>query len=82
MDSSVSIVDSDLFVVTENVCGKIYSIRCKYIQDLIDDWYGDCGMCPANDARVFFVSWNCKALNPYEFTDFESLMKNLLEFVQ
>ena len=26
MDSSVNMVDDDLFIVTENVCGKIYSM--------------------------------------------------------
>ena len=34
---------------------------------------GDCNFVPANDARVFFASWNGKPISPYEYTDFESL---------
>ena len=29
------------------------------------------------DARVFFAAWNGKPINPYAYTDFESLLKLL-----
>lgn len=60
-------------IVTENAEGEMYLIHSKYIQDILDDWTGDCNFVPANDARVFFASWNGKPISPYEYTDFESL---------
>ena len=51
----------------------MYLIHSKYIQDILDDWTGDCNFVPANDARVFFASWDGKPISPYEYTDFESL---------
>ena len=60
-------------IITENAEGKKYLIHSKYIQDILDDWTGDCNFVPANDARVFFASWNGKPISPYEYTDFESL---------
>ena len=60
-------------IVTENVEGEMYLIHSKYIQDILDDWTGDCNFVPANDARVYFASWNGKPISPYESTDFESL---------
>ena len=68
----------DLYIVTENSAGEIYSIRCKYALDLINDWHGECDFCPPNDARVFFACWNSEPFNPHKYTDFESLVENVL----
>lgn len=82
MDSKVDYIGSDLFIVTENIRGDIYEIRCKYIQDLIDDWYGDCGMCPPEDNRVFFASWNSVPFNPYDCINFGCLILILEEMIK
>lgn len=55
----------------------MYILRAKYIRDILDDWNGDCEFVPSNDARVFFAAWNGKPINPYAYTDFESLLELL-----
>lgn len=69
---------NDTVIVTENVGEEMYVIRSRHIQDIFDDWNGDCDYVPQNDARVFFASWNGKPINPYEYTDFESLLTYLM----
>lgn len=64
-------------IVTENSDGEIYMITAEYIQDILDDWNGDCNFVPANDARVFFAAWNGRPPNPYCYSDFESLLRLL-----
>ena len=61
-------------IVTENAEGEMYLIHSKHIQDILDDWEGDCQFVPENDARVYFASWNGKPISPFEYTDFESLV--------
>lgn len=68
-------------IVTENADGEIYMITAKYIQDILDDWNGDCNFVSANDARVFFAAWNGRPVNPHCYSDFESLLK-LLKITQ
>lgn len=68
-------------IVTENTDGEIYMITAKYIQDILDDWNGDCNFVPTNDARVFFAAWNGKPLNPYDYSNFESIL-HLLKAIQ
>ena len=69
--------DNDTIIVTENTDGEVYLIRARYIQDVIDDWEVECNFVPANDAKVFFASWNNQPINPHLYTDFESLLKYL-----
>ena len=69
----------DTVIITENADGELYVIKTKYIMDLVNDWNDKCYVVPANDARVFFASWNGKPINPYEYTNFESLMVYLYE---
>ena len=76
-DRSRLFLGNNLVIVTENVDGEMYVIKAKYIQDVIDDWNADCNYVPANDAKVFFASWNGKPINPYDYTDFESLIRYL-----
>lgn len=77
MDSTTLHFGDDTVIVTENADGEIYLIKSKYLQDILDDWRGDCDFVPANDARVFFASWNGQPINPHLYTDFESLIRYL-----
>lgn len=82
MDKNIETIDSDLFIVTENQRGGIITMRYKYIQDLIDDWYANLGMCPPKHSKVFLAVWNNHPINPHEYTDFESLMCILIGMTQ
>lgn len=73
-DVSVNFCGNGAVIVTENTDGEIYMITAEYIQDILDDWNGDCDFVPSNDARVFFAAWNGKPMNPYDYSDFESLL--------
>lgn len=64
-----------LTILTENVDNKLYLIEVKSFRDILDDWNGECRFVPANDARVFFTSYNREPVNPYCYTDFESLLE-------
>lgn len=75
----VNFCENGVTIVTESTDGEIYMITSEYIQDILDDWNGDCNFVPSNDARVFFASWNGSPLNPYDYSDFESLLKLLIE---
>lgn len=77
METTTIFFDGDTVIVTENADGEIYLIKSKYIQDILDDWRGDCDFVPSNDARVFFANWNGKPISPYEYTNFESLVQYL-----
>lgn len=77
MENRTIFLGSDTVIVTENTDGEMYIIQSKYIQDILDDWNGNCDFVPANDARVFFVSWNGEPISPYKYTNFESLMNYL-----
>ena len=35
-------IEGDTIIVTENADGRMYILRAKYIQDILDDWNGDC----------------------------------------
>lgn len=74
--------EDNLVIVTENVDGKIYMIKAKYIMDVLDDWKGDCNIVPENDARVFLVVYNGKPVNPYNYTDFESVIRYLESLIK
>ena len=58
------------------------NLKIYLIQDILDDWKGNCKFVPANDARVFFVSWNGQPISPYEYKDFESLIQYLTELMK
>lgn len=74
--STIDIIPiSDIVIITENADGEIYVLTSKYIQDILDDWNGDCNTVPANDAPVYFAAWNGKPINPYHYKDFESLLR-------
>jgi len=77
MDNRTIFFNGITVIITENAYGEIYLIEARYIQDIVDDWMGDCNFVPSNDAKVFFASWNNEPINPYEYTDFESLIRYL-----
>lgn len=77
METTTMFFGSDTVIITENVNGDMYVIKSKYIQDILDDWNGNCDFVPANDTRVFFASWNGEPISPYEYKDFESLIRYL-----
>ena len=74
-DVTVNFYGNGTVIVTENVDGDIYVIVAEYIQDILDDWNGECEFVPANDARVFFAAWNGEPINPHSYSDFESLVR-------
>ena len=41
-DIAITFPKDNLFIVTENTTGEIYTISVKYIQDILDDYNGDC----------------------------------------
>ena len=82
VDTKTVFFGGNTVIVTENTDGEIYLIDSKYIQDIADDWNGECNFVPANDAKVFFASWNNQPINPYLYTDFESLLKYLQDLTR
>ena len=74
-----TIIGEHTVIVTENVNGEMYLIKARHFQDILDDWEGECEFVPANDAREFFASCNGRPVDPYSYTDFESLLIYLKE---
>lgn len=64
---------------TENVNGDLYSIETDEYNDIVNDYYGECKFIPANDAKVYFASYNGVPVNPYLYNDFVSLVECLRE---
>lgn len=77
MDFETIMLGNSTVIVTENANGDPYIIRAKYLRDIVDDWQGECDFVPANDARVFFAMYNGNPINPYCYSDFESLLRYL-----
>ena len=72
-------VGDNLMIVTENIDGEKYAIFSDRITALLEDWNDECEFVPDNDAKVYFASYNEKIINPYSYSDFESLIKLLKE---
>ena len=62
-------------ILIENVDGNLYMLEADDYNELVNDWNGDCEYVPANDAKVFFASYNGQPINPYMYTDFQSLLR-------
>ena len=67
----------DIIIITANAAGEKYLIKAKSIQDILDDWNGDCEFVPSNDACVFYTEWNGRPINPAGYTDFGTLIEYL-----
>ena len=65
------------YIITANATGEKYLIKAKSIQDILDDWNGDCEFVPSNDACVFYTEWNGRPINPAGYTDFGTLIEYL-----
>lgn len=72
-------IKSRIFILTENAEGELYSIETDEYNDIVNDWYGDCNFVPANDAKVYFASYNGLPVSPYLYNDFISLVDYLKE---
>ena len=59
----------DIIIITANAAGEKYLIKAKSIQDILDDWSGDCEFVPSNDACVFYTEWNGRPINPAGYTN-------------
>lgn len=62
-------------ILTENVNGEMYMLEADDYNEIVNDWMGDCDHVPANDAKVFFASYDGQPINPYMYTDFQSLLR-------
>lgn len=79
---TANLFGKSIVILTENTDGEIYDVHAGSIQDILNDWNGDCGCVPANDARVFFVAADGQPVNPHEYNkDFESLLRYLQEWL-
>ena len=67
-------IKSKIFILTENANSELYSIEVNDYNEIVNDWYDDCNFVPANDAKVYFASYNGKPINPYLYKDFVSLV--------
>ena len=72
----------DIIIITANAAGEKYLIKAKSIQDILDDWNGDCEFVPSNDACVFYTEWNGRPINPAGYTDFGTLIEYLKRFAE
>ena len=72
-------IKSKIFILTENSDGELYSIETDEYNDIVNDYYGECKFIPANDAKVYFASYNGVPVNPYLYNDFVSLVECLRE---
>ena len=72
-------VGDNLMIVTENIDGEKYAIFSDRITTLLEDWNNECEFVPDNNAKVYFAIYNEKVINPYSYSDFESLIKLLKE---
>lgn len=64
-----------IFILTENTDGSPYVLEADDHNELVNDWKGDCNYVPANDAKVFFASYCSRPINPFAYTDFQSLLQ-------
>lgn len=70
-------VNKGVFIVTE-ADGILYVINSS-VAEIASDWNGDCKFVPCNDAKVYFAAVDGEPINPYLYTNFESLFQLLLE---
>lgn len=70
-------VNSEVHIVTHNVDDEIYTIECS-AKELLNDYYGDCNLVPENDASVYFFAYEGKPVSPYDYTNFESVVRYVL----
>ena len=75
-------INEGIYFITETADGYLSNVHVDTVAELLDDWEGDCNLCPANDARIYFAAIDGQPVNPYQYTDFESLISLLSELQQ
>lgn len=68
-------LEKKIHILTENADGNLYVLEADDYNELVNDWNGDCNCVPANDAKIFFASYNGEPINPYMYADFQSLLQ-------
>ena len=73
-------IKDSFLAITENIDGKKYVLTANRLNQILDDWNGECDYVPENDAKVYFAMFNDKIINPYEIETFEDLLKYLKNY--
>ena len=68
-------LEKKINILTENADGALYVLQGDEYNELVNDWNGECNYVPANDAKIFFASYCGEPINPYVYTDFQSLLQ-------
>ncbi len=68
---------SGITIITEDADGEVYTIIARHMQDVINDWNGECNFLPANDARVFYAVHNGQIMALPEGCNLEMLIQLL-----
>ena len=64
-------------ILTENASGEMYMLEADSLEELLDDWNGECAYVPSNDEAVYFAVYDGEPINPDMYTNFESLLNVL-----
>lgn len=74
MSADVHTIDKKVVILTDNEDGMLYTIEADSVDEVLNDWYGECNFVPECDALVYFASLNGVVLRQHDYRDFESLM--------
>ena len=66
--------------IVENVDGEKYLLSANSLNEIIDDWRGNCEFVPENGSKVYFAMLDGKIISTYEITNFESLVGYLMGY--
>lgn len=75
-------IASVIAILTENVDGTLFLLTAESFQELYEDCKDECSFVPENDARVYFVSFNGRPVNPYKYGTFESVITMLKDMTK
>lgn len=64
-------------ILTENGSGEMYVLEADSLEELLNDWNGECVYVPSNDEIVYFAVYDGQPINPNLYTNFESLLNVL-----
>ena len=80
MKIQCNMLNKKINILTKNANGELYVLETDNYNFIINDYHGDCDYVPANDARVYFASYDGVPINPYFYTDFESVLKYIRNY--
>ena len=75
MNVRCNMLNKKINILTQNADGELYLLEADNYNFIVNDYHGDCEYVPANDAKVYFASYDGEPINPYMYTDFLSLMQ-------